>query len=231
MTAQQSVLLGPVILRGFEVPEQILFGGGQRVAIHELIGGGRVIDSLGAAAEAIVFAGIFSGPDAALRMQSLDAARVAGITLPLSWDSFSYSVIITELSASYRKSWWVPYNLRLAVVEDPVSAIVPIAVQAALDIASAGDFAQIAGISLTSVSPSSTASLSTALTGLQSAIAIAGNQISSVNTTLTGTGTMLVPTGMAALSEAADSCAAQANALAAQAYLRRAAANVAGAGA
>jgi hypothetical protein len=229
MTAQQSVLLGPVTLRGFEVPEQIVFGGGQRIAVHELIGGGRVIDTLGAAAEAIMFGGIFSGPDATLRIQSLDAARAAGLTLPLSWGDFSYSVIITELSASYQKSWWVPYRLRLAVVEDPVSVIASIAVQAGLDIASAGGFAQAAGVSLASANISSPASLTAPLEGLSGAIGFASNQVSSAATTLAGT--MLAPAGIAALSEAAGACAVQANALAAQAYLRRAAANIAGAGA
>ncbi|MGC8530453.1 MAG: hypothetical protein ACP5M1_00310 [Acidiphilium sp.] len=229
MTAQQSVLLGPVTLRGFEVPEQIVFGGGQRVAVHELIGGGRVIDSLGAAAEAIMFGGIFSGPDAALRMQSLDAARAAGLVLPLSWGDFAYSVIITELSASYQKSWWVPYSLRLAVVEDPVAVIASIAVQAGLDLASAGGFAQTAGVSLASTSVSSPISFSAPLAGLSSAIGLAGNQVGSATATLAGT--MVVPAGITALSEAAGACAVQANALAAQAYLRRAAANIAGAGA
>ena len=41
------VILGPIALQGFEVPESITIGGAQRLAIHRLPGGARVIDALG----------------------------------------------------------------------------------------------------------------------------------------------------------------------------------------
>jgi hypothetical protein len=57
--------LGGVPFQDFEVPEQIRFGGSQRLAVHELIGGGRVVDALGDDAGEISFSGIFSSSDAA----------------------------------------------------------------------------------------------------------------------------------------------------------------------
>jgi hypothetical protein len=53
--------LGGVPFQDFEVPEQIRFGGAQRLAVHELIGGGRVVDAPGDDAGEISFSGIFSG--------------------------------------------------------------------------------------------------------------------------------------------------------------------------
>lgn len=224
MTTQQSVVLGPVTLRGFEVPEQIVFGGGQRVAVHELIGGGRVVDTLGAAAEEIVFAGVFSGPDAALRMQSLDAARAAGLVLPLSWGNFSYSVIITEFSSHYQKPWWVPYALRLVVVEDVVAVLASTLLQAGLDIASAGGFAGAVGVSLSGVNDQSLAGFGPASAGLAHVIGLAADQIESATTGLAITN--VAQTGAAAVLQVVDASARQASAVAAQAYLGRAAANV-----
>lgn len=229
MTTQQSVVLGSVTLRGFEVPEQIVFGGGQRLAVHELIGGGRVIDTLGAAAEEIEFSGVFSGPDAALRVQSLDAARAAGLALPLSWGDFSYSVIIAELSVHYQKPWWVPYALRLIVVEDPISVVASSVVQAGLDIASATGFAGAAGVSLSSVSISLPISFVPAVAGLAGVIGLAGNQLDAATANLAGN--IFAQTGVTAVLSAAGASALQANALAAQAYLGRAAANVGAVGA
>ena len=44
-----GLTLGGIEFRDFEVPEQIVFGGGQTFAIHQIIGGSRVVDALGAA--------------------------------------------------------------------------------------------------------------------------------------------------------------------------------------
>ncbi|OZB40983.1 MAG: hypothetical protein B7X48_02755 [Acidiphilium sp. 34-60-192] len=185
MTTQQSVVLGSVTLRGFEVPEQIVFGGGQRLAVHELIGGGRVIDTLGAAAEEIEFSGVFSGPDAALRVQSLDVARAAGLALPLSWGDFSYSVIIASV------------------------------VQAGLDIASAIGFAGAAGVSLSSVSISLPVSFVPAVAGLAGVIGLAGNQLDAATANLAGnifaqTGVTAVLSAAGASALQANALAAQA---------------------
>ena len=56
-----ALVLGPVLFREFEVPARINFGGRQRVVVHALPGGARVIDVLGRDDAQISFAGIFSG--------------------------------------------------------------------------------------------------------------------------------------------------------------------------
>ena len=74
--------LGGVPFEDMEVPEKISFGGKQRVAVQNLIGGGRVVVALGLDDGEISFTGIFSGADAVARAQELDAARALGAQLP-----------------------------------------------------------------------------------------------------------------------------------------------------
>jgi hypothetical protein len=109
------ITLGDIVFEAFEVPEQIEFGGRQRMAIHDLPGGGRVIDLLGPTDSDLVFSGIFSGSGAGTRARSLDAMRAAGQPQPLSWDGNSYVVILADTVFSYAKPWWIPYQLRCVV--------------------------------------------------------------------------------------------------------------------
>ena len=50
-----TLLLGPVLFRDFELPGQITWGGKQRLAVHHLPGGRRVIDAMGRDDAAIVW--------------------------------------------------------------------------------------------------------------------------------------------------------------------------------
>jgi hypothetical protein len=143
--------LGGVAFRDFEVPEQIVFGGGQVLAVHQVIGGSRVVDILGAADEEISLAGVFSGPDAIARAQALDIARSLGGSLPLTWKGFFYSVVIAEFTAAYTKSWWIPFRLKLVVVQNLVAALPNSLEQAAVDVAAAQIYAEQGGLPLASI--------------------------------------------------------------------------------
>lgn len=142
------VTLGGVAFRDFEVPQAIEFGGSQRLAVHELVGGGRVIDTLGAAAGIIRFGGTFSGPDAEARAQLLDAARMAGAILPLAWSGFAFEVVIADFVAVYEKPWWIPFSIELVEAQNMVTAVPDALAQAGLDLVSAGGLAGLAGLSL-----------------------------------------------------------------------------------
>lgn len=112
------LLLGPVTFQDFELPASINFGGKQRLALHRLPGGGRVIDALGRDDAQIHFSGIFSGSDATLRARSLDELRAAGTPLPLTWDVFFYTILISDFRADYRNGWWIPYQITCTVIRD-----------------------------------------------------------------------------------------------------------------
>jgi hypothetical protein len=111
-----GLLLGSVLLDGFEVSGGISFGGKQALAVHKLPGGTRVVDAMGQDDHEISWQGILSGSDATDRARALDAMRVGGIAVPLAWDVFSATVIVSDLTLEFRNSWWVPYRLACTVV-------------------------------------------------------------------------------------------------------------------
>jgi hypothetical protein len=183
-----TISLGGVVLQDFEVPEKIAISGGQWVIVHNLIGGGRVVDALGADGGEIEFGGAFSGEDAVIRAQLLDAATALGAELPLYWNSFFYMVIIDKFKVNFEKPWWIPFSLSCAVVLDP-AAVVAGLVNAvgnliAGDVSSALALAPQAGLSLgLSGAPS--------LSGLANAQSVTSIAFGSANSSLTAQSTSL----------------------------------------
>jgi hypothetical protein len=111
-----GVLLGPVYLDGFEVSARIRFGGSQKLTVHKLAGGARVIDAMGRDDDVIRWQGILSGNDATDRARALDRLRIAGQALPLSWDVYSATVIVSTLRMEFHNSWWIPYQIGCTVL-------------------------------------------------------------------------------------------------------------------
>lgn len=223
--ASVAVTLGGVAFRDFEIPTEINFGGQQIVAVHQPVGGGRVVDVLGASAGVIRFSGTFSGPDAELRAQILNVALVAGATLPLAWSGFAYDVVILNFVAAYQKPWWIPFEVTLLSVENLVTALPGALAQAGIDIASAAGFAGLSGVSLAGLSATSSAGVATAQTNLAGVVSGAGDTLSAAATAFSGGFGASGPIGAMAGLGAASS--ALAGAAAAQAYISRAAANIA----
>jgi hypothetical protein len=147
-----ALLLGPIAFQAFEVPANINIGGAQRLAIHRLPGGTRVIDVLGRDDSDITFSGTFSGSDATLRARLVDEMRMSGLAMPLTWDVFFYSVIIKKFEADYRSGWWIPYRMTCTVVNnglnDAVISVISLADGVLSDVTTALRFAAIGGIDL-----------------------------------------------------------------------------------
>jgi hypothetical protein len=139
------LLLGPVAFQAFEVPPYIRFGGKQRLAVHTLPGGARVIDAMGRDDATIAFEGVFTGADATARARLLDVLRAEGGVLPLTWDVFFYSVVISDFEAEYHNGWWIPFRLSCTVLRDEAQGITA----AVLDLASevSADLGVAAGLS------------------------------------------------------------------------------------
>jgi hypothetical protein len=130
-----ALVLGPVVFENFEVPPRINFGGAQRLAIHKLAGGGRVIDSIGRDDSDICFRGIFSGANAMARARLLDELRASGVSLPLTWDVLYYTVVIRRFEADYQNGWWIPYRIDCCIVQDEASVLEEVAASLAADLA------------------------------------------------------------------------------------------------
>lgn len=136
--------LGPISFQDFELPERIRFGGAQRLAVHTLPGGVRIIDALGRNDADIAWSGAFSGTDAADRARAIDLMRTEGATWTLSWDAFCYLVVVGSFDASYEHVNWVPYRISCKVVQDLAQS--PVGLAASLATSVLGDLASVAGI-------------------------------------------------------------------------------------
>ena len=97
------LIIGSLILQGYEVPNHITIGGSQAVTIHKLPGGGRIIDAMGPDDGAVAWRGLFIGPNAAQRARSLDGMRVQGTPQVLSFGDYSFNVIIVHCEYDYQE--------------------------------------------------------------------------------------------------------------------------------
>ncbi len=223
------ITLGGVPFQDFEVPERIVFGGGQRVAVHQLIGGGRVVDALGNEDGDIVFTGIFSGASAAERSQALDAARALGVAIPLVWESFFYTVLIKEFTAVYTKPWWIPFTLRCVVVSDPLAQVAalaaPVAALISNDVAAAAAYGVQAGLSLVGLEPASLAGFSSTQIAVNAGIASSGSNLAASSGNLGGAGDAY--SGIAALNGSVAASGQLAALAGLKGYVNRAATNFA----
>ncbi len=239
------LLLGPIVFQDFELPPAINFGGRQRLALHRLPGGSRVIDTLGRDDAQISFAGIFTGPDATLRARSVDALRVVGMALPLTWDVLFYTVLISDFRADYRNGWWIPYRIVCTVVQDEASALlqpsVSLATAVLADIGTGTGFASSAGMDLSPLqtalgAPGATirgteayTAVLSCLSDTQSSIA---TSIGAANATLAGISVAepgSAQVGVTNLLAATDATGQLSSLVSADAYVRRTAANLANA--
>ena len=220
--------LGGVPFRDFEVPEKITMEGSQRLAVHLLIGGGRVIDALGYDDGDIHFSGIFSGSDAAARTHALDAARALGAAVPLVWEGFFYWVVIAKYTADYVKPWWIPFSIRCSVVVDPASLVAalvaPLAALVESDVSSALSLSAQAGLGLVGLASPGYSGLAAAQAAIGGGVLAASGIVNAASGQISGA--VDPQTGVSAMSQAVSGTGQLAALRAAAGYLGRASANL-----
>lgn len=116
------ITLGGFEFRNIEIPQSINFGGDQKLSVHELIGGQRVVDAMGPSDVDLSWEGLITGPDALQRALQLDGMRIAGQLLPFSVFNLKYNVFIATFSYSPERFYQVRYTITLKVVQDFYSA-------------------------------------------------------------------------------------------------------------
>jgi hypothetical protein len=136
------VKLGDFTFTGFEVPEEIPFGGEQRLVVHPLVGGGRVVDAMGREDAAISWRGMFLGAGALDRARKLDQMRVAGGLLSLTWSTFNRGVVIQRFTCSFQRFYKLPYEIECLVVQDRLMPL-PITPAASFDSMVQGDMKSV----------------------------------------------------------------------------------------
>jgi hypothetical protein len=115
--------LGHFSFLGLESPAQILLKSKQRLVVHRLGSGSTSIDSLGKDVEVISFSGIFTGTDAAIRIQMIENIRSQNQPVSLSWASRAVTVLIREFDLQYISNQWVPYKLSCLTVAAELQTI------------------------------------------------------------------------------------------------------------
>lgn len=106
-----------------EIPHSIVFGGDQKIARHELIGGVRVIDVLGRSDAPLEWEGLFLGKNAESRARYLDLLRARGDNLSIKWGGFSYEGVITSYRPNYERFYQIPYEITIEVSKDLTNPI------------------------------------------------------------------------------------------------------------
>ena len=115
--ATGAVSVGAFITSGFEIPEQLPFGGSQEIKEHKLIGGARVLDVMGADEDDISWKGYFQGSGALSRATLVDTQRSLGLQLPLVWPGGGRLVVISKFKCTIeRGGYFCPYEITCKVI-------------------------------------------------------------------------------------------------------------------
>lgn len=176
--------LGDLEFSGTEIPESIPFGGEQRSVVHELVGGVRIVDAMGRADMPLEWSGLFRGQTAVDRALYLDGLRISGKQVTLSWDAFSYDVIVTRFQGTFERYYQVPYKITCTVVKDTVSPTLYAASPGIDDLVSS-DMATANSLVALIGDSTLTNALGTLDTAIQNVSKFAGAVQSTINTVLT----------------------------------------------
>ncbi len=117
-----TLKLGSFVFADTEIPEAIRFGGKQALAVHELVGGARVIDAMGRRDRPLEWAGLLRGSQALPRARQLDQMRVDGAQVTLSWHELTYPVVIEEFEADFERFYQIPYRIRCVPLRPQAAA-------------------------------------------------------------------------------------------------------------
>ena len=127
MTPDTTINLGAVQFANSEIPERISWGGSQRIAVHELVGGQRQLDAMGRSDRPLIWSGIFFGPNATARARYLDTMRTQGAQQKLTFGQFAFNVIVKEFEPEYERFYQIPYRISLEVIADLANPVTTLA--------------------------------------------------------------------------------------------------------
>lgn len=207
------IMIGNFEIQGFAAPERIPYGGTQRLGVHQLPGGIRVIDSMGSddhdlsiKGQLINGLGVDSAVEAA---RQLDYLRKQGAPINVSWDVYAYICVIETFSPVYEYQSRIVFDMILKVVID-LTAPVQTQSQNQIDSLISADMgntlssAQSVGMNV----PSSSASAFSTTSGSQSPGPTAitwdpqdfygSADLPSASANIPGTNTAAIPPGAAA---------------------------------
>lgn len=120
--ASDILTLGDITFQNYDYapPSRMPFGGQQAMVVHKLVGGSRVIDTLGPDEDDISWSGFFLSPNALFWCQRLDAMRGQGQVQALIFGGMTRLVIVKSFRAHIRRyPNWVEYEIDCVVSSNP----------------------------------------------------------------------------------------------------------------
>ena len=118
MKADTYLTLADLQFSRYEIPSHLSFGGEQALAIHELVGGNRIVDSMGRQDKPLEWSGVFFGDNATDRANYLNWLRIDGSQHTLTWGAYRYQVIIKSVTLDFERFYQIPYSISCVVVYD-----------------------------------------------------------------------------------------------------------------
>lgn len=123
-----TLTLGDFTFARFEIPESIPFGASQKLNVHTLVGGARVIDALGKVPVNPGWSGWLIGENALGRARYLKGVAEAGKPHKLTWSELAFTVVVSSFTADFKRVNRLPYQIAFEVVSDdtaPTTAAPP----------------------------------------------------------------------------------------------------------
>ena len=121
--------LGGLVFDDWSTPSKMPFGGKQAMAVHKLPGGSRVVDTLGPDEMDIAFSGTLWGDSAYDTALAMNALRISGATVPLTFAGQFYLVVVADVQCGLeRYPQYVSYSITCLVVSSPMSGALGAAV-------------------------------------------------------------------------------------------------------
>ena len=108
----------PAGITDLAMPEKITATSRQSVVSHDLVGGVRIVDAMGAFDEPINWSGIFNGPDALKNARQLATILRLGVAVPLTFSTYAYSVVVSEWAIDFERPYHIPYRIVCTVVSN-----------------------------------------------------------------------------------------------------------------
>lgn len=115
--------LGGVVFQDFEIPEKVPGGGEQVLDIKKQLGGIRTINAMGVDDKPITWTGRFRGETAVQRLKQIDVMRRAGQPIKLTYNAFSYTVLIGSFTWDFQAPFEIPYEISLTILTDDTAPL------------------------------------------------------------------------------------------------------------
>lgn len=110
--------LGSVTFYDVEHPDELPLDFKQLTVVHELIGGGRVIQSLGIQPQEFRWSGYLFEDAVETRVKELAGLCAAGYSIPFTFAQYKFDVIITEFKPTFYSVNYAKYEIAVQIVAD-----------------------------------------------------------------------------------------------------------------